>query len=192
MTTEEILAEVEKDRAFYGKDGGVTLSGGEPLFHGERAVALLKACKSRGLTTAVETCGYVAEEILQSAIPYTDLFLWDIKDTDGARHQKYTGVSNEPILQNLALANEMGARIRLRCILVNGVNTDETHYRRVAELAQSLLHCEGIDAIPYHAYGGTKATLLGGADNGKREWIPTEEQIAVAKAVWAFPKEAQS
>ena len=183
MTTEEILAEVAKDRAFYGKDGGVTLSGGEPLFHGERAVALLKACKSLGFTTAVETCGYVAEEILQSAIPYTDLFLWDIKDTDGARHQKYTGVSNEMILKNLSLANEMGARIRLRCILVKGVNTNEEHYIKVALLAKTLCHFDGVEIIPYHAYAGTKAVFLGGEDNGRADWIPEAQDVDEMKKV---------
>ena len=183
MTVQEILAEAEKDLAFYGKEGGVTLSGGEPLFHGERAVALLKACKSRGLTTAVETCGYVAEEILRSAIPYTDLFLWDIKDTDDARHQKYTGVSNETILQNLALAGKMGARIRLRCILIKGINTDKAHYERVAELAVTVRNLDGVEIIPYHAYAGTKAVFLGGEDNGRADWIPEAQDVDEMKKV---------
>jgi pyruvate-formate lyase-activating enzyme len=69
----------------------------------------------------------------------------------------------------------------LRCILVAGVNTDVEHYRRIAALAEGLSNLDGVDLIPYHAYGGSKATLLGLSDNGRRDWIPTEEQIAKAR-----------
>ena len=183
LSIEEILAVVEKDRAFYGEQGGVTISGGEPLMQKEASIALLRACKERGLPTAVETSGYVDEDTLRVAVPLVDLFLWDIKDTDDARHQKYTGVSHQKILKNLALADALGAKIRLRCILVSGVNTIETHYKHIAEIALSLSACEGVELLPYHAYGGTKALFLGGEDNGKAEWIPSLAQIAQAKAV---------
>jgi pyruvate formate lyase activating enzyme len=112
-----------------------------------------------------------------------DLFLWDLKDTDPLRHKQYTGCSPEPILENLRMVDQMGAKIRLRCILVNGVNTDEAHYFAVAELAKGLSGLEGVEWIPYHAYGGTKAVFLGGEDSGRREWIPTEEQMARAREV---------
>ena len=183
LSIEGILAVVEKDRAFYGEQGGVTISGGEPLMQKEASIALLRACKERGLPTAVETSGYVDEDTLRTAVPLVDLFLWDIKDTDDARHQKYTGVSHQKIRKNLALADALSAKIRLRCILVSGVNTIETHYERIAEIALSLSACEGVELLPYHAYGGTKALFLGGEDNGKAEWIPSSAQIAQAKAV---------
>ena len=183
LSIEEILAVVEKDRAFYGEQGGVTISGGEPLMQKEASIALLRACKERGLPTAVETSGYVDEDTLRTAVPLVDLFLWDIKDTDDTRHQKYTGVSHQKIRKNLALADALGAKIRLRCILVSGVNTIETHYKHIAEIALSLSACEGVELLPYHAYGGTKALFLGGEDNGKAEWIPSSAQIAQAKAV---------
>ena len=143
---------------------------------------MLKACKERGLNTAVATCGFADREILISAIPYTDLFLWDIKDTDCDRHRKYTGVSNKPIIENLKAADACGAKTRLRCILVNGVNTDRDHYVGIANIALSLVNCEGVEFLPYHAYGGTKSVFLGNADNGRKEWIPTKEQIEEAKA----------
>ena len=181
MSVSEMLETVERDKAFYKENGGVTLSGGEPLAQGEAAVGFLKACKERGLSTAVETCGYVDADILRAAIPYTDLFLWDIKDTDDARHRRYTGVSNAKILENLALADAQGAKMRLRCILVNGVNTDEAHYRRIAALAASLENCEGVEFLPYHAYGGVKAVFIGGSDSGRKEWIPDASQTETAK-----------
>ena len=180
MTLEQILEMVEKDRAFYGNNGGVTLSGGEPLAQKE-AIALLKKCRDNKINTVVDTCGFFDEATLRAALPFVDLFLWDIKDTDDARHRQFTGVSNKKILKNLSLANETGARIRLRCLLINGVNTDERHYSHLADIARGIKRLDGIDIIPYHAYAGTKATFLGLPDNGKTEWIPSKEQIAHAK-----------
>lgn len=182
MSVEEILSVVEKDRIFYGNIGGVTLSGGEPFAQKQDTVDLLKVCKEKGLHTAVETCGYVDKDILCTAAPFVDLFLWDVKDTNDERHKKYTGASNKKILDNLYTADAIGARTRLRCILVNGVNTDEDHYLRIAEIAASLSNCEGVEFLPYHTYGGSKAMFLGNEDTGKKEWIPSDEQIACAKS----------
>ena len=182
-TLEEILSVVEKDRAFYGEVGGVTLSGGEPFTQGEAVIELLKACKKSGFSTAVETCGYAEPDIIRAASSYVDLFLWDIKDTDSTRHKQYTGVGNEKILKNLSLINEINAKIRLRCIVVSGVNTDERHYTAIAELASKIINLDGVELIPYHAYGGTKSVFLGGEDNGRKDWIPETEEIERAGAV---------
>ena len=173
ISIDGIIREVKKDAAFYGETGGVTLSGGEP-FAQPGAVQLLKRLKAEGINTAVETCGYYD---VTDAVPYVDLFLWDIKDTDDVRHKKNTGVSNKPVLENLFAADRAGAEIRLRCILVNGVNTDGTHYKNVAEIIKNLHNCTGADVLPYHAYGGSKAELIGGEDNGAESLIPTQEQI---------------
>lgn len=180
-TVDDIMKIVEKDRAFYGTAGGVTLSGGEPFAQSQDALALLKACKTRELHTVAETCGYFSSKILPDIIPYTDLFLWDIKLTDSAVHQKYTGVSNQKILKNLKIADNLGARTRLRCILINGVNTHSSHYDAIAEIAGMLQHCEGIEWLPYHAYAGAKATLLGRKDNSKSDWIPSNETLEDAR-----------
>jgi len=178
---DDVMEIVEKDRAFYGTAGGVTLSGGEPFAQPQDAIALLKVCKARGLHTAAETCGYFSSELLPEIVPYTDLFLWDIKLTDPAAHKKYTGVSNQKILKNLRMADALGVRTRLRCILVNGVNTHSSHYDAVAEIAGALQHCEGIEFIPYHAYAGTKAMLLGQKDHGNTNWIPSDETFDFAR-----------
>ena len=183
MGINDILSVVEKDGAFYGDNGGVTISGGEPFLQGQGTVDLLKACKKLGLNTAVETCGHFDSEILKDAVSLVDIFLWDIKDTDSARHKRYTGVSNDLILKNLYLANDLGAKIRLRCILVNGVNTFDSHYQELSKIALSLKNLDGVEFIPYHAYGGTKSVFIGEVDNGNKAWIPTEKQVARAKEV---------
>ena len=183
MTVEEIISAVEKDRAFYGEKGGITLSGGEPFMQSEGALELLRECKKRGLSTVVETCGYADEKTLISASEFVDLFLWDLKDSDGERHKKYTGVSNSKILDNLFALNRKGAKIRLRCILVKGVNTYEKHYESIAETAEKIKNLDGVEFIPYHAYAGTKATFIGKEDNGKLSWIPQDSDLEKAKAI---------
>lgn len=183
MTAAEILSVIERDRAFYGDAGGVTVSGGEPLMQGEAVLSLLQACKEHGIPTAMETCGYADTAVLEKILPFVDLFLWDVKDTDSARHKAYTGVSNEQILQNLQTADRAGARTRLRCILVNGVNTDRKHYKSIADLARTLRHTEGVEFLPYHAYGGTKSVFLGLRESGRTDWLPTAEQLEEAKNV---------
>jgi len=183
MSIKEILSVAKKDQAFYGKSGGITLSGGEPFAQGEATIELLKACKENGFSTVVETCGYADSDAILAALPYIDLFLWDIKDTDSARHKRYTGVDNKKILNNLSLVNEMNAKIRLRCILVSGINTDELHYLSIAELASKINNFDGVEWIPYHAYGGTKSVFVGNKDSGQKEWIPTSEEIKCAKSI---------
>ena len=183
-TVAQIVDAIKRDLVFYGEHGGVTLSGGEPFAQGKAAVELLKACKAVGISTAVETCGFTAFEYLAEAVPYIDLFLWDVKDTEDERHRKYVGVSNMLILENLKAVDMLGAKTRFRCILVNGVNTEEQHYRSLARLASSLRHFDGVDFLPYHAFGGAKAVALGLSDNGNKAWIPTKEEIDRAKKIF--------
>jgi pyruvate formate lyase activating enzyme len=182
MTAEEIVAAAERDRAFFGDLGGVTLSGGEPFFR-EGIGKLASTLKKGGFSVAVETCGAACPDRIIEAAPFIDLYLFDLKDTDAERHKAYTGVALEPILKNLRLVDELGGKIRLRCILVNGVNTDARHFENIEKIAAGLRNLEAVELIPYHAYAGTKATFLGNADNGRVEWIPDDEQLRLAKEI---------
>ncbi len=181
MTVDEVFASVEKDRAFYGNSGGVTLSGGEPFAQPQEAVRLLRKCRENGINTAAETSGYFASSLLSEIVPLTDCFLWDFKDGNDERHLRYTGVSNVKIKNNLLLADSMGAVSILRCIMVNGVNMQHDHYDAIAELWRNLHNCKYVELIPYHAMGGSKMLLLGKPDNGRRDWIPTENMMNEAK-----------
>jgi len=181
MSVKEILNVVEKDLAFYGNDGGITLSGGEPLIHGDKLLKLLKACKKKHIGIVIETCGYFDGSILPSLAPLTDIILWDIKDTNDARHTENTGVSNKRITENLFLADRLGIKTVLRCIMVNGINTDTPHLDAISEIWRSLKHCMYVELLPYHAYGGSKATAIGRKDNGNAEWIPSKEYITSAE-----------
>ncbi len=183
MTVREIVREIKKDSAFYGEKGGMTISGGEPFFSPEGLTALLRECRKEKVSTAVDTCGFFPGDLLGETVPLTDLFLWDLKDTDPARHKRYTGAELSPIIDNLRLADSLGAKIRLRCILVNGVNTEERHYEAVRRIASSLHNLAGIDVIPYHAYSGAKSTYLGLPDSGRTEWIPSEKETEKARKI---------
>jgi len=183
MTIRELIREIEKDRAFYGEDGGLTVSGGEPMLHPHECMELLKTSKLHGIGTAIETCGFFDSAWIPTLLENTDIFLWDFKDSDEERHIRYTGVSNRKILENLRMLNGLGAKIILRCILVNGVNTNDAHYSAIAHLRDSLTNCVGVDLLPFHAYGSSKAMQMGYAYIPRREWIPTEEQLRQARKI---------
>lgn len=176
-SVEEIMQIVKRDAVFYGKRGGLTLSGGEPLFQKEGATALLSAAKKSGISAVIETCGYFDGDILNDIAGKTDLLLWDIKDTDGDRHLRYTGAENNLISENLKKADALGMRTRLRCIVVASVNDDETHFGKVADIYASLRHCEGVELLPYHELGVKKRALLGESFCSRTEWVPTDAKI---------------
>ncbi len=182
MSTDEIMDQVERDKAFYGSTGGLTLSGGEPLAHAEECLELLKRAKAENLTTAVETSGFFDGAYIPQLAEYTDVFLWDCKDSDARRHKTYTGVNPDKILSNLHQLDRYDVKVILRCILVNGVNTEETHYRALAGLYHQLSHCTGVELLPYHAYGGSKMVQMGYADNGVKAWIPPPDVLRQATA----------
>lgn len=181
MEVEALVAEVEKDRAFYGTEGGLTLSGGEPLLHGAEALHLLQAVQDAGISTAVETCGYFDSKWIPELVKRADWLLWDFKDSNPERHRQYTGVRPEKIWENLYRADAQGARIRLRCLLVHGVNTETAHYQAIASVFHRLTHVESVELLAYHAMGGSKKKRLGYEDNGRKEWIPTAEEMENAK-----------
>ena len=185
MTVGEIAETVARDRAFYGERGGITLSGGEPTFQPEGALAMLRACREAGIGTALETCGHFPASLVSELVPLVDTFLWDIKDTDSARHLRCTGVSNEQIIENLRAADSLGAATRLRCILVAGVNSGDAHWEAVARLRDSLRGCVGVDVLPYHTIGGAKAGFAGLADTSDEKYIPDAAMIAHVKSILA-------
>jgi pyruvate formate lyase activating enzyme len=161
-TVDEIMRDVVKDRAFYeASGGGLTLSGGEPTVQLAFCLALLRAAKAAGIHTCVETCGFAPRESFEALAPLTDLFLFDYKDADGARHAANTGVSNERILDNLRWLHGQGAAIVLRCPLVPGVNDDDAHLRSIGALRRELPRLAGVDLLPYHEAGFGKYERLG-------------------------------
>lgn len=184
MQTEEIMEAVRRDRAFYGELGGITLSGGEPMYQPEAALELLRAAKAERINTALETSGVFAEKYIPRLTEAVDLFLWDYKDSNPSRLYENTGGNLEKIECNLKLADSLGAKIRLRCILIHGINTEKSHAEKIRELALNLKNLDGIDLIKYHPMGQSKYEQLGMSDtfNG-RDKIPTEEELNLFRSV---------
>jgi pyruvate formate lyase activating enzyme len=161
MTLEEVLAEIETDRPFYeSSGGGVTLSGGEPLFQPEFVRQLLQTCQERDIHTALDTCGFAPWEKVDSLRRYVDLFLYDLKLVDEDAHRRFTGTSNRLILSNLQRLSELGHAIRLRVPLIPGVNDDPASLEAIARLAAGLPLLQGLDLLPYHSLGADKYARL--------------------------------
>lgn len=161
-TVEEVLAEVLQDAPFYETSGGgLTLSGGEPMYQFPFVYELVKSAKEKGLHVCMETCGFAKEELFLKIAPFIDVFLFDYKETDSEKHKKLTGVSNENILKNLKNLDDLGKRIILRCPIIPSCNDEEEHFEGIAKTANDLKNIERIDIIPYHPLGIGKCIMLG-------------------------------
>ncbi len=180
MTVEEVLDEVLKDVDFYesGK-GGMTVSGGEPFSQCEFTAALIRQAKQRGLNICIETCGWAVRSELEKLLPFVDLWLWDVKDTDETRHSVNTGASLKTIIENLEFVDASGGATALRCVLAGGVNTDITHYSNLAKLYDRLANCRGIELLRCHSLGNSKLQQLGRQDL-RPDFTPTSAQLELA------------
>lgn len=175
-TAEEVLAEVLRDRPFYeNSGGGMTLSGGEPLAQFAFSLELLKQAKANGLHTCLETCGYAPRDHYLALLPFTDLFLFDVKTVDAERHRSFTGQDNRLILDNLRALDNAGAALHLRCPLIPGMNDSEAELHGIGVLANSLAHVQEIEVEPYHPLGVSKAHRLGFADAFTAPFTPKKQ-----------------
>lgn len=161
VTVEEVISEVMEDKIFYKENGGITLSGGEPLSQADFSLALLKAAKAGGITTCVETCGFAPYGTLEKILPYVDIFLYDYKVTDPELHKKYTGVDNRLILENLIKIDGQGAKMVLRCPIIPNVNDTEEHFDGIAKIANTLTNILRVEIEPAHTIGESKYTQMG-------------------------------
>jgi pyruvate formate lyase activating enzyme len=162
VTVEEVLAEVERDRAFHEQSGGgVTFTGGEPLAQPRFLRDLLSACRTRAIHTVVDTCGYAPWRLLDRLRPLVDLFLYDLKLIDDTRHRQWTGVSNADILSNLRSLSQAGSAVRVRLPLLPGVNDDEQNLGGIGQFLASLPHVPPLQLLPYHDIAAAKYAGLG-------------------------------
>lgn len=158
---DEIMAEIDKEAVFYNESGGgVTLSGGEPLLQPDFAIELLKTCKHRGYNTALDTCGYVKQEVLAKAARFTDLILYDLKHHDTNKHKHYTGVDNALILENLSFLIKLGKVIRVRIPLIPGTNDSEEDMEAFSVSLKNIGFKGQIDLLPFHNLADSKYARL--------------------------------
>lgn len=161
-TADEVLAEIIKDKAYYqASGGGVTLSGGECLLQLDFVVELLKKCKQNGIHTAIDTAGHIPFECFEKVMPYTDLFLYDIKLFDSEKHKKYVGVDNKLILDNLKKLIKSNARVWVRIPIITGINDSVLEMQKIKEFLSGEKQVEKIELLPYHALGENKYRAIG-------------------------------
>ena len=179
MTVDEVFDEVMEDQAFYqNSGGGVTLSGGEALYHTDFCAALLKKLKEQGIHTAVDTSGFVPEGAIEKVMAYTDIFLFDLKAADPQVHKRCTGHTNERIFKNLKLIDSHEKNIEIRIPFVPNFNDGEIP--AIAEIISQLQHVKGVKVLPYHSYARSRYAALGMSDT-LPQTIPDEKSISAAR-----------
>jgi pyruvate formate lyase activating enzyme len=177
VTPEEVLKEVIRDNVFYQESGGgVTFSGGEPLSQADFLEECLALSKETGLSTALDTCGYGSWGDLQRQLPYLDLVLFDLKVLNDDLHQKYTGISNQDILENFHQLCSSDLDVVVRRPVIPGVNDSE---EEIQDLGEFLIAYNGkikIDLLPYHSLSADKYLRLG-REGEEGEWEKPSEII---------------
>ena len=184
-TIDEILRDIEKDKAYYGDTGGITISGGEPFMQYEALIPLLKALKENGYHVCIETSGYTAPERMREAAKYTDLFLYDYKESDTEGHIKYTGVKQDKILNNLYVLDDLDAKVILRCPIIPSVNDYHEHFEKIAQIANGHISIQSVEFMPYHPLGISKANNIG------EEYVYENDQFAETSLVENYCKITQ-
>ena len=162
MSVDEVMGEVLRDAVFYRTSGGgVTFTGGEPMLQFDFLKELCAAARAAGLHVAVDTSGYAPWERFAELLPLVDLFLYDLKCMDSARHAKLTGVPNELILENLTALDAAGAKTWIRCPVVPGLNDSDEDLLAVRNFVARMRHVEKVDMLPYHPIGLEKYAKFG-------------------------------
>ena len=161
ISREELLSEILKDKDFYGKEGGVTFSGGECLLQPEFVTEMLRLSKAEGISTAVDTSGAVEWKSLELTLPYTDIYLYDVKCADSSLHKKFIGRGNELILENLKRLGASGAEIWIRVPLIPDFNDNRAEIEGIAEIVASVKGVKRVTLMPYHTLGMNKYEALG-------------------------------
>lgn len=174
---------IQREKPFYGKDGGLTLSGGEPLASPEFTTELFRRCKEDGVSTVLDTTGYADEDTLRQALAVTDLALLDLKHMDSAAHEKWTGVPNDRILANAELIAAT-VPVRVSFPLVPGANDDPENVEATARFCAEH-GIDWVDVNPLHALGATKYRNLGLASPYDDMRIPSTEEVAAVRQVFA-------
>lgn len=176
VSSEELLCELLRDRDFYGSDGGVTFSGGECLLQHEFVAEMLRLVKGKGISTAVDTSGAVEWSRIEATLPHTDIYLYDIKCASPDTHEKFTGLDNRLILENLERLDECGKRIFIRTPVIPSFNDDIEEMKKIAHILSRLTNVERLTLIPYHTLGKNKYETL-----GEKPPFNTDERISNEK-----------
>lgn len=176
------------DSCFYGADGGVTFTGGEPLAQPEYLLATMQACRDQAIHVALDTSGYADSRLAETSSELCHLVLFDIKHMDAAKHRKLTGVSNAPILNNLQLFAASDVDLLISLPLIPGINDDESNLRETARCVASLKSrhraIPRVRILPYHSAAIAKYQRLGLDYQCKAAVEPSAAQLGAALKIF--------
>ncbi|MCR5388931.1 MAG: glycyl-radical enzyme activating protein [Lachnospiraceae bacterium] len=174
-TVEQLMKKVRSDKPFFEHSGGgVTISGGEAMSQSEFTIELLEQLKLEGFNTALDTTGFTPWEKLEKTLPFTDLYLYDLKNMDSEAHKAATGVPNELILENAKKLAENGAKFQIRVPVIPQFNDSEDNIRKTAEFCAGL--GDGVTVVqllPYHNLGVSKHLRI--SDEAVAEAVPPSD-----------------
>ena len=179
MDINHLLKTIESESLFFDQSGGgVTFSGGEPLMHYKILLELLEKCGQRHIHRVVDTSLFSRSEIVKQVAEKTELFLVDLKHMNDEKHKKFTGVSNQLILENIKLLSDTGSDFWIRIPLIEGVNADEENIKASAEFLSKLKWSSKlVNLLPYHDIGKNKHLKLGSSYNSEGMNEPSKETI---------------
>ena len=180
-TVDELMAEIMQDAPFYGCDGGVTLTGGEPSCQLDFAVSVLEACKSIGIGRAIETNLCYSSETLRKLANLCDIVMCDFKLYDGAEHKEWTGVSNDLVIKNLEVLQSTGVPFIVRTTVIPGVNDNEQEIGSISRFLSRFTNLLAYELLSYHPLGVSK--MLEGKQRQDVFERPTEAEMAHLAAV---------
>lgn len=187
--TDEIIKKALRYRPYWKDEGGITVSGGEPLLQIDFLTELFQKAKKEGITTCIDTAGqpFTFSEPFYSKflelMKVTDTILLDIKHIDNDEHIKLTGKSNENILELFKELDRLEKKVWVRHVLVPGITSDEKWLLKTAEFLRQFKNIERIDVLPYHTLGKFKWEELGLDYQLKDTNPPSKEEIEKAKEI---------
>lgn len=163
MTVDEVLAATQNQMSSWRANGGITISGGEPLMQAAFVTEVLRQCQMLCIHTAIETTGYSSWANLNQVAKHCDLIFYDVKIMNPEKHERYTGVRNTLILENLKLLSKTYPEkdLIVRTPVIPGINDSEEDLREIVAFLKTLDHLTDYELLPYHAFGSNKYAQLG-------------------------------
>ncbi len=179
----EILAITEKQKEYFGNNGGITISGGEPTLQPKSLNKLFEELNKRKIHTALDTNGTIVSDDVKKLYKKTDLLLLDIKHIDEKMHIKLTGASNKNVLEMAKYRESLQKPMWIRYVLVPGWNDEEKYLRGLGEYFKDYKTIEKLEILPYHTLGVYKYKELGIKYKLSKVKPPTQESIKNAQKI---------
>ena len=189
MSADEVLKKALRYREYWGTEGGITVSGGEPLLQLDFLTELFEKAKAKGVNTCIDTAAgpFTREEPwfgnFRRLMEMTDLLLLDLKHIDPVAHKELTGADNANVLDCAKFLSEIGKPVWIRHVLVPGINTDEASLKKLGAFIRTLTNVKLVEVLPYHTLGIVKWKALGLPHALDGVNPPTDAQLAIARSL---------